>query len=234
MNFFYVLPLILLFFGFSCSENAEKKDLKLYLSKENIQSISSNKNIKSQPCYYIKDTAKRKCDSTLIEIFGEYYFRKNIKWNGENSFINCDSGNEVVLMSFGDTNCCNPRIYDIQYDIKIGNQNIFQFRMSASSDQNFVPISKIIDGQLAAYKKLIKGEFNIDYNEAKNLAIRNGFAGKKMTIELFYNDDGNINSTSSFFWEVDEHKTDDSRKILHINPINGKVETKFIEMMIIE
>jgi DNA segregation ATPase FtsK/SpoIIIE-like protein len=100
--------------------------------------------------------------------------------------------------------------------------------MTASEDEVFEPVSSVVVEQLAAYKKLLNGEFKIDYNRATRIANENGYVGKNMTIELFYDNKGDINSNTSFYWAVDAHKTDESREILRIDPNNGKVETTSI------
>ncbi len=219
--------LIIAIILFACSEKSADKNYypKTEIIESSISEETSVENLQSQPCYYINDRVKKKCDSTLIQLFDIHKFNRNIKWNEEHSFINCDVKESVELMKFGDTMCCNPRIYDLTYNIQIGAKSIYQFRMSAGPDEVFEPVSSIVVGQLAAYKKLINGEFKIDYNRAERIANDNGYVGKNITIELFYDDKGDINSNTSFYWAVDAHKTDDAREILQIDPNNGKVET---------
>ncbi len=220
---------ILLVFIVSCTENSDIKDdsLKSNLDSSNDSRIDSKK----QPCYYFNERVRKRCDSTLIKIFNKHYFIQNIKWNEESSFINCDSGQKVVLRKFGDSNCCNPRIYDLTYDILINNSSIYQFRMSAGPDEVFETVSPIVKGQLAAYKMLMQGKFKIGYNEAKKLAVKNHYNSKHMTIELFYDEKKSIVSASSFYWLIDSNKTENSRFVLHIDPISGKVETKKLEIL---
>lgn len=219
--------LIIAIILFACSEKSADKNYypKTDIIESSISEETSKENLQSQPCYSINDRVKKKCDSTLIQLFDLHKFNRNIKWNEEHSFINCDVKESVELMKFGDTMCCNPRIYDLTYNIQIGAKSIYQFRMSAGPDEVFEPVSSIVVGQLAAYKKLLNGEFKIDYNRAERIANDNGYVGKNITIELFYDDKGDINSNTSFYWAVDAHKTDDAREILQIDPNNGKVET---------
>lgn len=227
--------LIIIPFLFACSEKPENKNN--YSDPEIIESSISEEtsieNVKSLPCYYVNSRAKQKCDSTLILTFSIQNFNRNIKWNEDHSFINCDVNESVELMKFGDSMCCNPRTFDLVYDIQIGVNPIYQFRMSAGPDEVFEPVSPIVAGQLAAYRKLIDGEFKIDHNRVNQIARENGYSGKDMTIELFYDGKGDINSITSFYWRVDAHKTDDSREVLQIDPNSGNVETISLELVTI-
>jgi hypothetical protein len=224
------LILLISIFLFACSEKSVDKNYypKTEIIESSISEQTSVENIKSQPCYFINDSAKKKCDSTLIQLFDTHKFNRNIKWNEEHSFINCDVKESVELVEFGDTMCCNPRFYNLTYDVQIGDKSIYQFRMTAGADEVFEPVSSVVVEQLAAYKKLLNGEFKIDYNRAERIANDKGYVGKNMTIELFYDNKGDLNSNTSFYWAVDAHKTDDTREILRIDPNNGKVETTSI------
>lgn len=95
--------------------------------------------------------------------------------------------------------------------------------MSAGPDQIFETNSPIIFGQLVAYKKLINGDFKINYSEAKKIAQKNGNLGIN-SIELYYKENGKINSDSSFYWGIDFFNNEGTRELLKINPTNGKQE----------
>ena len=102
--------------------------------------------------------------------------------------------------------------------------------MVSGPNQHFEPVSPNVRDQFKAYRKLMKGDFKIGYKEANRLAEKNSFSGEKMTVELHYDGKGDVNANSSYYWEIDAHKTEDSRKVLHINPTSGKLEIRSIVM----
>lgn len=79
-----IIAFLIIWIKFRESKNnshISKKQVPIYFD-ENLF-----KNYESQPCNSVKNSAKQKCDSTLILIFGKYNFKQNIKWNKSKNFF---------------------------------------------------------------------------------------------------------------------------------------------------
>ncbi len=175
-----------------------------------------------QSCYFEDNLAQNRCDSVLQDFFGSEIFKRHIRFDKSESFINCQSADKIEMKSFGDTECCLPNTYDMVYTIRENGQKIYEFPMVSGSDMEFEHVSTQSGAQLIGYKKLLAGEFQITYAEARAIAKKNGCTDE-MILELVYDEKGKANDAKSYFWEIEQALAQDKTVLVQIDPFSGSI-----------
>jgi len=171
------------------------------------------------PCYTENELAQRNCDSVLTAFFGTKA-TTHLKLNKELSFIGCDESDNLEMLAFGDKSCCNPRTYDLVYDMIIKGDTVYRIPMLAGSEMQFNFASEGEKSNLFAYKRLLNGEIEFDYAALKAEMIRKNLNPDMFEIELF-NDTQEKSLENSLYWEIYYVTEDDAMLVTRVNARNG-------------
>lgn len=172
-------------------------------------------------CYFEEDLAKNTCDSVLISFFGANAYM-NLKLNEELSFVGCDEGDDLEMLSFGDENCCSPRTYDLMYDMILNGDTIYQVPMFAGSEMKFDFISEDEKKQLAGYALLLDGKIAFDYADLKALLKSQKLNPEFLDIELIRDTLLPHTDMNAYFWDVSFISGDDIMGVTRVNANTGE------------
>ncbi|MDG1330917.1 MAG: hypothetical protein P8P74_01195 [Crocinitomicaceae bacterium] len=172
-------------------------------------------------CYFEEDLAKNTCDSVLISFFGANAYM-NLKLNDDISFVGCDEGDDLEMLSFGDENCCVPRTYDLVYDMILNGDTIYQIPMVAGSEMKFDFVSEDEKKQLAGYALLLDGKIEFDYADLKALLKSEKLNPEIYDIELTRDTLVPHNDVNAFFWDVSFFSNDDEMRVTEVNAMTGE------------
>ena len=168
------------------------------------ESIAEERDARFVLCYHDDDLAKNKADSIIHSFFGEKA-SAFVKLNNELSFIGCDEGDDLEMLSFGDENCCFPRTYDLIYDIILNSDTISQITIIGGSEMNFDFISEDDKTQLKGYKYLLDGELKIDYNGLLKFMKTENMNPDDYSFELTCDTLFPKDELNAYFWEIYTH-----------------------------
>ncbi len=184
-------------------------------------------------CYYNGNLAENLSKEVIVDLLGETNYSEFIRLDRAESFINCKSGNDIELLSFGDERCCTPNSYDLRYQIVIDGEAVFSFRMTSGADMKFEPVSTIVEEQLEGYQKLLSGDFATSYADARKIAVENGVNLSESDIELVP-DEQNTTHNKRYYWEAELEYDHNSIALLQIDVMTGNVKKKVLTIESIE
>ncbi|MEO9531607.1 MAG: hypothetical protein ABJG68_16800 [Crocinitomicaceae bacterium] len=172
--------------------------------------------------------AKNSSDSVLTAFFGSENMSQSIRWNKSKSFVNCQTKSGIKLHKFSEKFEGKITFYDLTYEIIIGKDMVFELRIDCSP--NFACAlwsGSYWQGKFNAYKKLLNGDFKVNFQNAISIGIEKGIAREFISAELNLEQDGNIENLDDYYWEVKDFRESNSQKsIYQINVSTGKVSEK--------
>lgn len=181
-------------------------------------------------CYYHENSALNEAKTLIIDLLGDEIYSKHVRFDPTESSINCSNENTIELLPFGDTTCCNPSSYDLRYQLMMGNEELFSFRLLGGKDREFEVASTIVQEQLDAYRKLLEGKFDISFAQAKKIALKHGANLSESVLELVLNENNTDPNSASHYWEIELDSDDNSVVLLQIDAMTGKTTTSRLSL----
>ena len=196
-------------------------------------------NLLSQNKIYTKEQCKLKHDSIFKNYFGEFFFKKNIKYNKEESYIDLYLTNDMkndddykrIFLNINNDNDIKrykkeyPKFYSsdyYKYEFYYKGK-VFYERIYTCELVNDKELSDLINREIFDYYNKIKNKVYLSPKKATRIAKVNGLKNicyQSLTSASFHNKNRDV-------WQIQDCSNEITGKIIELDPKTGKVLTLF-------
>jgi hypothetical protein len=196
-------------------------------------------NIFSQKKIHTKEQCRLQYDTIFKDFFGEKFFKKNIKYNKGESYINVFTTNDIendddykiIFLNINNYDDIKKYVkeypkfyssdyykYEFLYKGKAFYERIYTCELAKDKE-----VSDLINKEILEYYYKIKNKEYLSPREAIIIAKSNGFKNicyQSLTSASFHNKNQDV-------WQIQDCSSEKIAKVIELHPKSGKVLTLF-------